>query len=102
MPGGAIEIVFGAGARARGRVRTRRGQLTAPHPAPYPPRARPAASTCSRLHDATAAERRAVAWTAVAFFCVLFAYYLLRPLRENVGYAFGTDHLIWLFASPSC
>lgn len=51
-----------------------------------------------RLHDATPAERRATAWTAAAFFCVLFSYYLLRPLRENVGYAFGNDQLVWLFA----
>ena len=51
-----------------------------------------------RLHDATPAERRAAAWTAVAFFCVLFAYYLLRPLRENVSYAFGTERLLGLFA----
>jgi AAA family ATP:ADP antiporter len=51
-----------------------------------------------RLHDATAAERRAALWTAVAFFCVLFSYYLLRPLRENVGAAFGPERLLPLFA----
>ncbi|MFY9345901.1 MAG: Npt1/Npt2 family nucleotide transporter [Planctomycetota bacterium] len=51
-----------------------------------------------RLDDATPAERAATVWTAVAFFCVLFAYYLLRPLRENVSYAFGTSQLLWLFA----
>ena len=50
-----------------------------------------------RLHDATAAERRAALWTAVAFFCVLFSYYLLRPLRENVGTAFGPERLLPLF-----
>lgn len=51
-----------------------------------------------RLDDATADERRASAWTAVAFFFVLFAYYLLRPLRETVGYAFGTERFVGLFA----
>jgi AAA family ATP:ADP antiporter len=51
-----------------------------------------------RLHDATSAERRAMAWTAVAFFCVLFAYYLLRPLRENVAASFGSANLLPLFA----
>lgn len=51
-----------------------------------------------RLTDATVHERRAALWTAVAFFFVLFAYYLLRPLRENVGSAFGTDRLVGLFA----
>lgn len=50
-----------------------------------------------RLHDATSAERWAALWTAIAFFCVLFAYYLLRPLRENVGAAFGPSHLLGLF-----
>ncbi|MBL8736085.1 MAG: hypothetical protein JNL12_06625 [Planctomycetes bacterium] len=50
-----------------------------------------------RLDDATADERRGALWTAVAFFFVLFAYYLLRPLRETVGSAFGTERLIGLF-----
>jgi len=50
-----------------------------------------------RLHDATPAERRAALWTAVASFCVLFSYYLLRPLRENVGAAFGPERLLPLF-----
>jgi AAA family ATP:ADP antiporter len=50
-----------------------------------------------RLHDATPAERIAALWTAVAFCCVLFAYYLLRPLRENVGAAFGAERLLGLF-----
>ncbi len=50
-----------------------------------------------RLHDATAIERRATLWTAALFFCVLCAYYLLRPLREEVGTAFGTENLLTLF-----
>lgn len=50
-----------------------------------------------RLHDATQAERRATWWTAVAFFCVLFSYYLLRPLRENVAAAFDQGEMVWLF-----
>lgn len=50
-----------------------------------------------RLHDATPAERRAALWTATFFFCVLCAYYLLRPLREEVGTAFGKANLLTLF-----
>ena len=50
-----------------------------------------------RLHDATVVERRATLWTAAFFFCVLCAYYLLRPLREEVGTAFGTENLLKLF-----
>ena len=50
-----------------------------------------------RLHDATPAERRAALWTAAFFFCVLCAYYLLRPLREEVGTTFGKANLLQLF-----
>lgn len=31
------------------------------------------------------------------FFCVLSAYYVLRPLREEMGLAGGVDNLPWLF-----
>lgn len=50
-----------------------------------------------RLHDATVVERWATLWTAVAFFCVLFSYYLLRPLRENVASSFPQQDVLWLF-----
>ncbi|MBX3464381.1 MAG: hypothetical protein KF830_14525 [Planctomycetes bacterium] len=50
-----------------------------------------------RLHDATPGERSAAIWTAAFFFCVLCAYYLLRPLREEIGTAFGKEHLLVLF-----
>jgi ATP:ADP antiporter, AAA family len=50
-----------------------------------------------RLRDATAAERAATGWTAVFFFCVLCAYYLLRPLRDEVGSVFGKGNLLSLF-----
>jgi len=51
-----------------------------------------------RLHDATPAERAATLWTALVFFCVLCSYYLLRPMREEVGAAFGNQNLLTLFA----
>jgi AAA family ATP:ADP antiporter len=50
-----------------------------------------------RIGDATRAELLATLWTGIAFFWVLFAYYLLRPTRETVGSAFGTDLLLGLF-----
>ena len=50
-----------------------------------------------RLHDATPVERSASLWTAAFFFTVLCAYYLLRPLREEIGTAFGKENLLWLF-----
>jgi AAA family ATP:ADP antiporter len=51
-----------------------------------------------RLQDTTATERTAALWTGIAFFSVLFSYYLLRPVRETIGFAFGTEQLLWLFA----
>jgi len=51
-----------------------------------------------RLHDATSVERKATLWTASFFFCVLCAYYLLRPLREEIGTAFGKENLLLLFS----
>lgn len=50
-----------------------------------------------RLHDATPIERAAALWTAAFFFTVLCAYYLLRPLREEIGTAFGKENLLLLF-----
>jgi len=50
-----------------------------------------------RLHDATPVERAAALWTAALFFAVLCAYYLLRPLREEIGTAFGKQNLLLLF-----
>ncbi len=50
-----------------------------------------------RLHDATPVERAATLWTAAFFFCVLCAYYLLRPLREEIGTAVGKENLLTLF-----
>ena len=50
-----------------------------------------------RLHDATPAERAAAGWTAALFFCVLCAYYLLRPMREEIGTVFGKERLLRLF-----
>lgn len=50
-----------------------------------------------RLQDTTATERTAALWTGAAFFSVLFGYYLLRPARETIGYAFGGGELQSLF-----
>ena len=50
-----------------------------------------------RLHDASPLERAATLWTAAFFFTVLCAYYLMRPLREEIGAAFGNENLLLLF-----
>lgn len=33
----------------------------------------------------------------IYFYCLLFAYYLLRPVREEVGILQGVDNLQWLY-----
>jgi AAA family ATP:ADP antiporter len=43
------------------------------------------------------AERVQLALAFGYFFCVLGAYYVLRPLRDAMGIAGGTDELPWLF-----
>lgn len=40
---------------------------------------------------------RALLWSCVYFFCLLCAYYIIRPLREEMGVAGGVWNLPWLF-----
>ncbi len=42
-------------------------------------------------------ERRPLILSFVYFFCVLAAYYVLRPIRDEMGVAGGVNHLPWLF-----
>lgn len=43
------------------------------------------------------AEIRAVCWSFGYFFCLLCGYYILRPLRDEMGIIGGVDNLHWLF-----
>lgn len=43
------------------------------------------------------AERSAVAWSFGYFFCVLCSYYIIRPLRDEMGVTVGKDNLTHLF-----
>ncbi len=52
-----------------------------------------------RLVPATPAERRAALWSFAYFFFVLAAYYVLRPLRDQMAIAGGTRALPWLFTA---
>jgi len=36
-------------------------------------------------------------WSFAYFFCLLAAYYILRPLRDEMGVAGGVKNLQWLF-----
>jgi len=42
-------------------------------------------------------EHAAVAWSFVYFFCVLSAYYILRPVREAMAVESGPETIPWLF-----
>jgi AAA family ATP:ADP antiporter len=43
------------------------------------------------------AEYVAVSWSFVYFFCVLSAYYILRPVRETMAVGSGPNTIPWLF-----
>lgn len=43
-------------------------------------------------------ELAAVAWSWLFFFAVLSAYYVIRPIRDDMGVAGGVQNLPWLFA----
>lgn len=42
-------------------------------------------------------EVAATAWSFGYFFCLLCSYYVLRPVREEMGIAGGVERLPWLF-----
>ncbi len=44
-------------------------------------------------------EGRALAWSFAYFFCLLAGYYVLRPLRDEMGIAGGERNLQWLFTA---
>ena len=44
-------------------------------------------------------EGRAVVWSFCYFFFLLAAYYVLRPLRDEMGIAGGVRNLPWLFTA---
>ena len=64
-----------------GRSATLRRMTTRPH---------------GRVH---AGERYAVALSFAFFFCVLTAYYVMRPVREQLSAAVGSTQLPWFYAA---
>src|ERR1700744_1530405 len=63
-------------------------------------------STGSRLQrwlgrrvPATPEERAAALWSFGYFFMLLASYYVLRPLRDQMGIAGGVKNLPWLFTA---
>ena len=53
----------------------------------------------SRLVAVQAGEVRALLWSFAYFFCLLAGYYVLRPVRDEMGLASGIKNLPWLFTA---
>jgi AAA family ATP:ADP antiporter len=53
----------------------------------------------ARLVDVQPQERGALLFSFAYFFCLLCAYYLLRPLRDALGLHSGAGQLPWLFTA---
>jgi len=56
-------------------------------------------SLLTRVVAARPGELRAALWSFGYFFCLLAAYYVLRPLRDEMGVAGGIRNLHWLFTA---
>src|SRR6266481_231863 len=50
-----------------------------------------------RFIDVRPVEIRALGWSWLYIFCVLSSYYILRPIRDEMGVAGGVENLQWLF-----
>jgi AAA family ATP:ADP antiporter len=50
-----------------------------------------------RLVDVRSGEAPALAWSWAYIFSILAAYYVLRPIRDQMGVAGGIENLPWLF-----
>ena len=53
----------------------------------------------SRFADVRPDEIRATFWSFLYFFCLLAAYLILRPLRDEMGIAAGRESLQYLFTA---
>lgn len=51
----------------------------------------------ARVVESRPAERAALVWSFVYFFAVLCAYYVIRPVRDEMGVTVGSDGLERLF-----
>lgn len=47
--------------------------------------------------DVRPREATALAWSWLFFFSILSAYYVIRPIRDEIGAAGGIENLPWLF-----
>lgn len=54
-------------------------------------------SRLQQLVNVEAGEVRAMLWAFSYFFALLCSYYILRPMRDEMGIAGGVENLQWLF-----
>jgi AAA family ATP:ADP antiporter len=52
-----------------------------------------------RVVDVREHETTALVWSCAYFFFVLSAYYVIRPVRDEMGVAGGVENLAWLFTA---
>lgn len=52
-----------------------------------------------RLGQVRAGEGRSLAWSFGYFFCLLAGYYILRPVRDEMGIRGGVEQLHWTFTA---
>ena len=64
---------------------------------PAPGAAAPAFRLLQRIVAVRPEEVRAVGWCWLYIFAVLSSYYILRPIRDQMGVAGGVNNLPWLF-----
>ncbi len=63
------------------------------------PQSNPAIRFLGRVVNAKPEELRVLFLSFAYFFCLLCGYYILRPLREEMGIAGGVQTLQWLFTA---
>ncbi len=51
----------------------------------------------NRSIDIRTGEGAALVWSGLYYFVLLCAWYILRPIRDDMGAAGGVDNLAWLF-----
>ena len=53
--------------------------------------------TIRRAIDIRQGEGRSLFFSAAYYYLLLCAYYIIRPIRDDMGAAGGVDNLAWLF-----
>jgi len=56
-------------------------------------------TTLQRFLNVQAQEVRAIFWSFSYFFALLCSYYIVRPMRDEMGIAGGVENLQWLFSA---